>query len=295
MVMPQETLRQQLREILALPAVIDLPDATISAERVEKDTVHTELVIGQMPATFLRPVGDGPFPTVLYCHAHGGKYDLGRRELIQGAPWISSPAAPDFLNAGYAVLCVDMPGFGDREPEGTESALSKAALWRGQPLFGRMIQDLMAAMCWLRAQDCVDNSRIASFGASMGAAHSYWLAALDPEICAAAHLIVLADIAPLIACGAHDRHGHFLTVPGLLNLAESGDIAALIAPRPQFIAHGGTDELTPKPARLAALQKVQAAYGTFDTLDIIFASESGHLETPEMRTAAMAFLARAFA
>jgi pimeloyl-ACP methyl ester carboxylesterase len=267
----------------------------VLSEDRRDDGLETELMIGHLPATLLRPVGDGPFPTVLYCHAHGGKYDLGRRELTEGAPWMSAPAGSDLLHAGYAVLCVDMPGFGDRQSEGTESALSKAALWHGQPLFGRMIQDLMAALSWLRAQGFVDTSRIATFGASMGAAHSYWLAALDPEICAAAHLIVLADIEPLIACGAHDRHGHFLTVPGLLNLAESGDIAALIAPRPQFVGHGGTDALTPETARLAALEKLRTAYGSLNTLETFFARESGHVETPEMRTAALAFLARAFA
>tara|TARA_Y100000031_G_C8038333_1_gene300469 strand:- start:261 stop:641 length:381 start_codon:yes stop_codon:yes gene_type:complete len=35
-----------------------------------------------IPAYFLRPRGDGPFPTIIYCHAHGGTYDKGRVESL---------------------------------------------------------------------------------------------------------------------------------------------------------------------------------------------------------------------
>ena len=128
-----------------------------------------------------------------------------------------------------------MPGFGDRQGEGSEAALAKAALWRGDCLFGQMLRDLRPGLGWLAAQAWAAPDRIAALGLSMGAAHACWLGALDLRIGAVAQLCMLADIGPLIETGAHDRHGIYLVVPGLLQLAEMGDIAGLVAPRPQFI------------------------------------------------------------
>lgn len=244
--------------------------------------------------TFLSPEGQGPFPAILYCHAHGGEYGLGRRELTEGALWLSAPYAPDLLAAGFAVLCVDMPGFGSRRQEGTESALAKAGLWRGKPLFGQMVDDQLLALDWLAAQPMIDPRRIATLGVSMGAALAMWTAAMDPRVAAVVQLCMLADIGPLIASSAHDGHGPYLTVPGMLKVAEAGDVAGLIAPRPQFVGHGETDHLTPADAREAALARLRAAYEGVETLETFLAPESGHTETPGMRRAVMDFLSRAF-
>ena len=42
----------------------------------------------------------------------------------------------------------------------------------------------------------------------------------------------------LIEADAHDLHGLYLTVPGLLSLASNGRIAGLVSPRAQFIGIG---------------------------------------------------------
>jgi dienelactone hydrolase len=94
----------------------------------------------------------------------------------------------------------------------------------------------------------VDGGRIAAMGLSMGATHAYWLAALDDRVAAVVHLCAFADMGPLIASGGHDLHGIYMSVPGLLQNGDMGDVAALIAPRPQFIAWGGRDPLTPEAA-----------------------------------------------
>ena len=51
-------------------------------------------------------------------------------------------------------------GFGSRQLDGTESALAKAALWRGQTLSGAMLGDLTAALDALTAHPAVDPARI---------------------------------------------------------------------------------------------------------------------------------------
>ncbi len=241
--------------------------------------------------TFLVPDGPGPYPAVLYCHAHGGRHDLGRRELTEGARWLAAPYAPDLLRAGFAVLCVDMPGFGARREDGPESALAKAGSWQGRPLFGQMVAAQLQALAWLGHQDRVDAGRIATLGVSMGAALALWVAALDARVNACVNLNILANLAPLIAAGAHDRHGHYLTVPGLLQHADIGEIAGLIAPRPQFIGLGRHDPFTPPDASRAALQQVQSAYHGRDHLLSVHVDANGaHGETTDMRRAVLEFL-----
>ncbi|MCO6384730.1 S9 family peptidase [Oceanicola sp. 502str15] len=235
----------------------------------------------------LCPEGDGPFPAVLYCHAHGGDYALGKAEINAGARWTSGAPGAAFMAAGFAAYCIDMPGFGARQAEGAESALAKAAAWRGGSLFAAMLADQRGAFEHLAADPRIDQTRIYTWGVSMGAALAMWLAALEPRVAGHVNITMLADIAPLIESGTHDRHGPYLTVPGLLREGDQGDVAATIAPRPMFVAHGGQDALTPEPAREAALAKLPRK-----NLTAFLQPEAGHGETPQMRAAALAFLAR---
>lgn len=283
MVAAPDILRGELRKLLALPDRI-APAAEARADGALRLNDH--------PVTFLVPESEGPFPAVLYCHAHGGDYALGRHELTEGARWLARPYAGDLPALGIAVLAIDMPGFGARAGEGTEAGLARAGLWRGRPLFGRMVADHMAALRWLQMQPEIDATRIATLGISMGAAHAFWLAALEPGVAAVAHICMLADMAPLIESGTHTRHGDYLTVPGLLRHAEIGDVAALVAPRPQFVGAGAADHLAPQVARDAALARLLAAYGGDGALEILVDPEGGHGETENIREAVLDFLVR---
>ena len=249
-----------------------------------------------IPAVFVRPEGRGPFPAVLYCHAYGGDYRLGRRELLEGSRFLQEPGYGIALAAmGFASLCIDMTGFGDRQWEGRESAVSKSLAWWGRSLFALMLDDLSLALGYLANRDDVDAGRIYTLGLSMGAAHAYWLAALDNRVAGCAHMCMLADILPMIGSGAHDSHGHYLTVPGLLQVAETGDIAGLIAPRPQIVCHGAKDHLTPEAARVPATGRLAAAYdaaGAPEALVSVLDPEAGHQESAPMRVAVLDFLAR---
>lgn len=127
-------------------------------------------------------------------------------------------------------------------------------------LFGQMLSEQQAALTWLSMRNDVDPARIGMTGISMGATLSYFLAALDPRIAAIAHLCCYADFATLVATGAHDLHGHYLTIPGLLAETSTGEIAGLVAPRPQLICVGLDDPLTPPQAVERAHAATRAAY-----------------------------------
>lgn len=256
---------------------------------------HLRLQVGgqDVRGILTRPaVVDGKLPAILYGHSHGGGYSVGARELLDGREYLVGPLGPVFARAGYVTLCIDMPIFGERATV-SESAAAKALLWYGKSLFGEMLSDHAAALTYLAAREDVDPQRIGAFGLSMGCVLSYWLAAIDERIAAVAHLCCFADFRTMIELGAHDGHGIYLTVPGLLREADGGTIAALIAPRPQLICVGEADHLSPPLAVQRAWAELQPAYAEGpDKLELVSEPGVGHQETPRMREAVLAFFGK---
>lgn len=230
-------------------------------------------------------------PAIVYAHAHGARWDIGASELVDGRPALLDAPGPVLAREGYVTLCIDMPTFGTRAGISEDEA-AKAALWHGKTLFGRMVSEQAAALTWLATRPEVDPQRIGVAGLSMGATLAYFLAAVDPRVKANAHLCCYADFAALVRSGAHNLHGHYLTVPGLLKETSIGEIAGLVAPRPQLICIGRDDPLTPPEAVEIALAETEAAYLKTEALGaLVFLPEAGvgHKETPAMRRAMLGF------
>ena len=158
-----------------------------------------------------------------------------------------------------------------------------------------MVSEQSAALTYLLSRDDVDPARIGAFGISLGSTLTYWHAALDPRIQAIAHLCCYADYATLVELGAHDNHGIYLLVPGLLSHTSTGEIAGMVAPRPQLICLGEDDELTPPLSierALAVTRPMYAAAGAPDALEVFVQPGIDHRETPEMHEKVMAFFER---
>jgi len=247
---------------------------------------------GMVRGLLTRPRGmNGPLPAILYGHSHGGRYDIGADELLDGREYLRDPLGPVFAAEGYVTLCIDMPVFGSRATE-SENAAAKRLLWHGKSLFGEMLSDHAAALTYLAGREDVDAARVGAFGMSMGCTLSYWLAAVDPRIAAVAHHSCYCDYETLNELGGQDGHGLYLMVPGLLEATSTGDIAGLIAPRPQFICVGEADRLTPPLAVDRAFAETWALYhaqGAEDQLTLLREPGTQHVETERMRTAMLAF------
>lgn len=286
--------RRRLRELLRH----EEPQARIVGTVVEPrdgyvlETLTVSIRGEEARAFVTRPVdGAGRRPAILYGHSHGGHYDVGALELVEGQTYLREPPGVALARAGYVCLSLDMPTFGSRSGQ-KESATAKALLWQGQSLFARMLCDHAAALSLLAARADVDPARIGAFGMSMGCLLSYWLGAVDERIAAVAHLCCFADFRKLIEMGNHDGHGIYLIVPHLLAEADAGAIASLIAPRPQLCCIGEADRLTPLPAFEIAWPEVSAAYAAHpDRLRLVREPGVGHQETPRMREAVLAFFA----
>ena len=284
----------RLREIIGL-AEQSVALASSTVEPADGYVIeHLRLRLGdtEVRGILTRPIdNDRRLPAILYGHSHGGGYAIGARELLDGREYLLDPLGPAFARAGYVTLCIDMPVFGERATV-SEGYAAKALLWHGKSLFGQMLSDHSAALTYLAGRDDVDAARIGAFGISMGCTLSYWLAAMDNRIAAVAHLCCFADFRTMIEQGAHDGHGIYLTVPGLLAQTDCGEIAALIAPRPQLVCIGEADKLTPPEAVARAWAALEPAYAEVrDRLELVSEPGVGHRETPAMREAAMAFFA----
>jgi dienelactone hydrolase len=288
----QASLRKNLRQVFEIDKH---PLRLLSAEpAIPRDSNIQRLTFSsndgeEVRAFYLPAHGVTPGPAIVYIHAHGGRYDIGADELMDGRPALNNPLGPVLAEMGFAVLCIDLPGFGGRA-QVSESALAKKALWFGGSLAGQMIGELHSAFLWLSKQDGVDPTRVGLFGISMGATLAYWLAAAEPRVAALAHLCCFANLDGLIETGAHDLHGIYLTVPGLLNIASNGGIAASISPRPQFVGIGDQDPLTPRRATDPALDELRIGYrDAMQNLTVFRDQKTGHTETPDMRRGVVEF------
>jgi dienelactone hydrolase len=244
-----------------------------------------------VPALLLRP-RTAPRGVVLYCHAHGNRFDIGKDELLVGRPALQSPPYGQVLtDRGWAVLAIDHWGFGERQ-QPSERALVKRLLWQGATLWGWRVHDTLAALDWLRAQPGFASLPVVTLGLSMGSTMALWSAALDDRIAGCIDLCCAAEYDALLHSGGFDWHGEYFFVPGLLCEFTLAEIAALIAPRPHLSLAGRADPLTP-PAGLASLDRTLRAACLALGAGASWQQhleDSGHTETPAMRSRVLTWL-----
>jgi len=246
-----------------------------------------------VPAYFVKPVNaSGKLPTILYHHAHGGDYKLGKDELINGRTLIYKPPYAEALTSmGYAALCTDTWAFGERSTR-TEMDTFKEMLWKGRVMWGMMVYDSLRAMDYLASRLDVDASRIGTLGLSMGSTMAWWLAALDERVKLCVDICCLTDFDALLETNNLKGHGIYYYVPDLLKHFTTSQINALIAPRPHLSLAGNLDDLTP-PKGLdrvdADLKKVYAEAGHPEAWKLL-RWDVPHGETGPMREAILPFL-----
>ena len=249
--------------------------------------------IERVPAFFARPKGTvRAAPAVLYNHAHGGDYELGKDEFIHGRGALQSPPyAKALTDLGYCALCLDSWNFGERRGR-TESELFKEMLWKGQVLWGLMVYDSLRALDYLCTRPEVDPDRLGTLGLSMGSTMAWWVAALDERVRVCVDICCLTDFDELIASRGLDGHGIYYYVPSLLKHFDTVGINALIAPRAHLSLAGNYDSLTP-PRGLdkidAALNEVYAGQGVPERWRLI-SYDTGHFETAHARAEIIRFL-----
>ena len=233
-------------------------------------------------------------PGILYCHWHGGQYDIGKEELFRTNA-TPVPLGPALAKAGYAVLAIDAYCFGERNGAGPggpeekgsagEMTASKFNLWVGRSLWGMIVRDDLMALDYLCSRPEVDAARVGVTGISMGATRTWWAMALDERLKAGVAICCLTRYRDLTLAEGLKYHGIYYYVPGMLNHFDTEAVVALAAPRPLLFQSGETDAGSPVAGIRTIEGVVRKAYQLYER-DAEFESRIysgvGHVYLPEM-------------
>jgi dienelactone hydrolase len=248
-----------------------------------------------VPGYLLLPKGvSGKVPGLLYCHWHGGEYEIGKEELFQ-ARHTPEPPGPTLAKRGFAVLAIDAYCFGERNGRGPggpgekggsgEMTASKFNLWIGRTLWGMILRDDLMALDYLASRPEVNADRLAVMGMSMGATRAWWLMALDERLKNAVPICCLTRYQNLIQHADLKAHGIYYYVPNLLNHFDTEAIVALLAPRPVLFLDGDRDSTSPVDGIHeieSAVRPIYRLYNKEANFQSLVFSGQGHVYTQEM-------------
>jgi len=262
----QHELRTRLRAIIGIDTMRICPlDPQADAPKQCDGYVRTRVVIAvepdvQMPLYVLTPVDLRPGerrPVILAPHGHGsaGKAAVVGRadapELVRTIAQHNYAYGLQLVRAGYVVLCPDARGFGERRESvmladgdllgSSCQVLNHMALPLGQTVTGMWTWDLMRLIDYAATRADCDATRLGCAGLSGGGAQTLWLAALDERVRCAVVSGYFYGVKDSLLYMSQNCSCNY--VPGLWQLADMGDIGALIAPRPLLIETGRHDPL----------------------------------------------------
>lgn len=279
----QGTLRGRVRELLGI-AGRELP-ASLRADPVqrvdrgayveEKYALHVpdagQVVLA--PVYVLVPKQPPPYKPVLVFHGHNPsvQYVLGNYpdpETAREMRAVDNNYAQALAEAGYLVCVVEQRGFGERLSDRARAHAAPDTPWgcrhiafeylmQGRTLLGERVWDGMCVLTWLASRDDLVPGGIGCTGNSGGATTTLWLAALDERITVAVPSCYLCSFKLSILGMQHCECNY---VPGILTLAEMGDLAALIAPRPLRAIAGERDPIFPIEGTREQFATIQRAY-----------------------------------
>lgn len=307
----RQAIRARLQQLLGeLPPVTGVPAVRV-IQREEREGYRLEKFEfdngagARVPGYTLLPARlNGKAPGILYCHWHGGQYDIGKEELFRTNA-TPVPAGPELASRGYVVVAIDAYGFGERNgigPAGAtdsggggEMTWAKYHLWAGRTLWGMIVRDDRMALDYLASRPEVDPGRIGVTGISMGATRTWWLMALDDRPRTGVAVGCLTRYQDLIESRGLKYHGIYYFVPGMLRHFDTEAVIALAAPRPMLFQTGDQDAGSPVSgirAIEAAVRPVYRLLGRESGFENRIHPGVGHVYTPVMWQETLAWLAR---
>ena len=172
--------------LLALVAGMTVPEPGYPQVSAGPDTVIVHSGPLRLRALVWRPGGPGPFPAVLFNHASYGTPD----PLPPGEPAVLGPV---FASHGYVFLFPFRRGIGLSADQGAADGdlMDRAMEMEGpqglnriqlELLTGEELDEVTAALAFLRALPAVDQHRVAVAGHSFGGSLSLLLAERDTAV-----------------------------------------------------------------------------------------------------------------
>lgn len=277
----QTAFRTELTSLLGLSCHLPVPLAVEKCQHIDRGTCIEEkyrLDAGegvQMPLYVLVPKLVPPFKPVLVFHGHdpSAQYCLGHYpdpETARLNQAMDNNYALALAEAGYLVAVVEQRGLGERLTEQVSTDYPRSCrhlafsyLMHGRTLLGERCWDGMCAVSYLLSRPDVSPG-LGCTGQSGGGTTALWLSALDLRV----HVVVVSGYFNSFRGSIlSNEHCECNYVPGILEMAEMGDVAALIAPRPFCAINGEQDEIFPIVSARQQFETVRQAYALHNAAD----------------------------
>lgn len=262
-------------------------------ERQETDSyVRRKLVFASepgadVPCQLVIPKGvTAPMPAMICIqgHASGMHISIGQKKYPEDeqSPERDRDFAIQAVREGYVALAIESRAFGERaetlqerrSQNGCEDAAMHALLL-GRPLACERAWDVSRAIDLLATLPEVDSARIGCMGHSGGGTTTFYAACVDNRIKLALLSCSFSTYADSIFRIYHCTDNF---IPGILTVAETGDLAGLIAPRKLLVVAGRDDEIFPLEGVKRAFERaerVYAAAGVQENIRLVV-GEGGH-------------------
>lgn len=229
--------------------------------------------------------GKSKLPVVIYLHqyAYATGYAKGYSKTSGNG---NRTLFQELVNKGFAVLAIDMFGFGTRIEEAT-NFYERFPSWSKM---GKMINDVRGCVDAMEKLDYIDSKNIFLLGNTIGGSVGLMASALDDRIAATA---MVAAVSPWRTSnkqyesiktysqlhGFMPRLGLFESSPPQVPV-DFAEIIAAIAPRPLMIVTPDLDRYTDLFALKKSLESAKAVYtlyGAGNQLNLIYPHEINRL------------------
>ena len=295
----REHYRKQLLEMLGLDPLPERTDlhATITG-KVEHDEFTVEKLHYQsrpglyVTANLYVPKGlDAPAPAILYVCGHSKQVKDG---VSYGNKTGYQHHGEWFARHGYVCLTIDTLQLG--EIQGIHHGTYRYDRWwwnaRGYTPAGVEAWNAMRGIDYLQSRPEVDGERIGIAGRSGGGAYSWWTAAIDPRVKAAAPTAGITDLRNHVVAGYPWSRADGV-VEGHCDCMFDVNtyrwdypmVAALVAPRALLIENTDKDTIFPLDGVIRTYEKVRSVYELYGARDKLglHLTEGPHSDTQRLR------------
>jgi dienelactone hydrolase len=222
-------------------------------------------------------------------HQHNGAYPIGKAEPagLEGAPMHHTGVA--LAREGYVVLCPDAAGFGERNKRGAlngrnlEHYLFAMQVIDGKSLAWKNIADMRRAVDYISSRPEVDGARLGCYGHSMGSTHTWLVGPWEPRLKALVANCCLPTYAAMERTDLIHCFPNY--IPGWREVADTPEIAALIAPRALHLNFGEKDTGSPIEEVKKGVEVIRRAYASKkaeDRFSYYIEAGAGHVLSDEM-------------
>ena len=287
----RERFRQELFEMLSLSP---LPERGELKAQVTGKTDHPQFTVERlhfqsMPGLYVTanlyiPKGLAkPAPTILYLTGHGPVISNG---VSYGNKVTYQHHGAWFARNGYVCMTLDTLQLG--EILGLHHGTHRESLWwwnsRGYTPAGVEAWNSIRALDYLETRKEVDAKRFGATGRSGGGAYSWWIAALDDRIKAAAPVAGITDLHNHVVDGVVEGHCDCMFIVNTYRW-DYALVAALVAPRPLLIANTDSDGIFPLDGVVRVHSKVRRIYNLHNAANKLglLITEGPHKDTQDLQ------------